>query len=172
MKVKLRKAILSDAKALLAMQKTAFMPLLEKYQDYDTSPAAETIERTQARIASSSGGFFKIVADGNWAGAVCIQQGKESAYWIGPIFIHPDFQGKGIAQRAMAEVEKLFAEASAWKLATLLEEQGNCYLYEKVGYVRTDRCEPINDKATLVYYEKDVLLKNGEQGELRDGVCS
>lgn len=162
MKVILEKAMQLDAKALLAMQKTAFMPLLEKYQDYETSPAAETIERTQARIAISSGGFFKIMVDGEWAGAMCIQQGNERAYWIGPIFIHPDFQGQGIAQRAMAEVEKLFEEASAWKLATLLEEQGNCYLYEKLGYVRTDRCEPINEKATLVYYEKDVLLRNRE----------
>ncbi len=162
MKVILKKAMQSDAIALLAMQKIAFMPLLEKYQDYDTSPAAETIERTQARIAIPSGGFFKILADGKWAGAMCIQQGKEKAYWIGPVFIHPDFQGKGIAQRAMAEAEKLFTDASAWKLATLLEEQGNCYLYEKLGYVRTDRCESINEKATLVYYEKDVLLKIGE----------
>lgn len=163
MGLSLIKAVHSDAKALLAMQKTAFGPLLEKYEDYETSPAMETIARAQARIAIASGGFYKIVSDGEWAGAMCIQQGKEEAYWIGPIFVHPDFQGKGIAQRAMAEAEKLFPEASAWKLATLLEEKGNCYLYEKVGYVRTDRREPINDKATLVYYEKAVHLKGGNQ---------
>lgn len=156
MNITLVKAIHSDARALLAMQKAAFQPLLEKYEDYDTSPAMETIARAQARIAIPSGGFYKIVSDGEWAGAMCIQQGNEEAYWIGPIFVHPDFQGKGIAQRAMAEAEKLFSEAAAWKLATLLEEQGNCYLYEKLGYVRTDRCEPLNDKATLVYYEKKV----------------
>lgn len=158
MNVTLTKAMESDAPALLAMQKKAFLPLLEKYQDYDTSPAVETIERTRKRIGDPSGGFFKIEADGSWAGAMCIRREKEGAVWIGPIFIDPDFQGKGIAQQAMLKAEKLFSHATVWKLATLLEEQGNCYLYEKMGYVRIGSCNPINDKATLVYYEKNVLL--------------
>jgi GNAT superfamily N-acetyltransferase len=162
MKVTLKKATESDAPALLAMQKKAFWPLLQKYQDYGTSPAMETIARTQKRIADPSGGFFKIVADGNWAGAMCIRHGKEGAMWIGPIFVDPAFQGKGIAQQAMRAAEQLFSDAVAWKLATLLEEAGNCYLYEKAGYVRVGSCVSINDKATLVYYEKKVCLKEKE----------
>lgn len=159
MKVTLKKATESDAPALLAMQKKAFWPLLQKYQDYGTSPAMETIERTQKRIADPSDGFFKIVANGDWAGAMCIRHGKEGAMWIGPIFVDPTFQGKGIAQQAMKKAENLFRDVSIWKLSTLLEEQGNCYLYEKVGYVRVASCVPINDKATLIYYEKNVCLK-------------
>lgn len=159
MDVTLEKAEESDAPALLAMQKKAFWPLLEKYQDYSTSPAMETIARTQKRIAEPSGGFFKIVADGNWAGAMCIRQGEEEAVWIGPIFIDPAFQGKGIAQQAMVAAEEHFSDKRVWKLATLLEEPGNCYLYEKLGYARIGGCVPINDKATLVYYEKNICLK-------------
>ena len=136
--------------------------MLEKYHDYGTSPAMETIARTQKRIADPSGGFFKIIADSNWAGAMCIRQGKEEAVWIGPIFIDPAFQGKGIAQQAMMAAEKLFSHKGVWKLATLLEEQGNCYLYEKMGYSRLSSCVPINDKATLVYYEKNRLLEEKE----------
>ena len=162
MKVTLKKAAASDAAALLAMQKKAFWPLLEKYQDYGTSPAMETIERTQKRIADPSGGFFKIVADGNWVGAMCIWHGKEGAMWVGPIFVDSAFQGKGIAQHAMLAAEMLFSNKGVWKLATLLEEQGNCYLYEKAGYVRVGSCVSINDKATLVYYEKKVCLKEKE----------
>lgn len=160
MKVTLTKASGPDAPALLSMQKTAFWPLFEKYEDYSTSPAMETIERTRTRIADPSGGFFKILVDGNWAGAICIRQGKEEAYWIGPIFVHPDFQRRGIAQQALREAEQLFLHAPAWKLATLLEEQGNCYLYEKMGYVRIGSSVPINEKATLVYYEKNMILKS------------
>ncbi|HSP21195.1 MAG TPA: GNAT family N-acetyltransferase [Planococcus sp. (in: firmicutes)] len=159
MKVTLTKAMESDAPALLAMQKTAFCPLLEKYQDYGTSPAMETIDRTRTRIAEPSGGFFKIEVDSEWAGAMCIRREKEGAYWIGPIFVLPAFQRRGIAQQAMWEAEKLFSGATEWKLATLLEEQGNCYLYEKMGYARIGSYVTINDKATLVYYEKDVVFK-------------
>lgn len=33
--------------------------------------------------------------------------------------------------------------------------RGNCYLYEKLGYHQTGKTEIINDKMTIVFYEKD-----------------
>ena len=41
-----------------------------------------------------------------------------------------------------------------WELDTILQEKGNCYLYEKMGYKATVKTEKINDKMTLVFYEK------------------
>lgn len=41
-----------------------------------------------------------------------------------------------------------------WELDTILQEEGNCYLYEKMGYHRTGKTVAINDKLTLVFYEK------------------
>ena len=41
------------------------------------------------------------------------------------------------------------------KLDTILQEKGNCCLYEKLGYHQTGKTEQINDKMTIVYYEKD-----------------
>jgi len=41
-----------------------------------------------------------------------------------------------------------------WELDTILEEAGNCYLYEKMGYRKTDKVEKINEKMTLVFYKK------------------
>jgi hypothetical protein len=40
-------------------------------------------------------------------------------------------------------------------LDTILQEAGNCYLYEKLGYKKTGKTEKINDKMDIVYYEKD-----------------
>lgn len=42
-----------------------------------------------------------------------------------------------------------------WKLDTILQEKGNCYLYEKLDYHKTGKTEIINDKMTIVFYEKD-----------------
>lgn len=39
-------------------------------------------------------------------------------------------------------------------LDTILQEKGNCYLYEKMGYRKTGKTEKINDRLTLVFYEK------------------
>ena len=72
---------------------------------------------------------------------------------ISPIFILPQYQNKGIAQIAMQLCEQLHGSEN-WELDTILQEEGNCYLYEKMGYHRTGKTVAINDKLTLVFYEK------------------
>ena len=49
--IRLQKAIKSDLNTIYEMQKAAFQPLLEKYQDYETNPAAESFERTAQRFS-------------------------------------------------------------------------------------------------------------------------
>ena len=57
-------------------------------------------------------------------------------------------------EMAFEEVEKIHGHDN-WKLYTILQEEGNCYLYEKLGYKRTGLVENINDKMDIVYYEKN-----------------
>lgn len=154
MAIKLEKAQGIDAEKLFEMQHAAFLPLLEKYQDFDTSPANEPLEKMKARIAEPDGGVYKIVADGKLVGAIRIRQKEVNKFWIGPLFIAPRFQGGGIAQSALRAAEELYPEAASWNLSTLLEEAGNCHLYEKMGFVREGIEEKLNCRATLVYYEK------------------
>ncbi len=45
MYLRLDKATDSDAQSIFEMQVKAFIPLLEKYQDHDTSPANEQLIR-------------------------------------------------------------------------------------------------------------------------------
>ena len=73
---------------------------------------------------------------------------------ISPIFIMSEYRNKGYAQQAIAEAERLHG-AENWSLDTILQEEGNCYLYEKLGYRKTGRTEKINYRLTLVFYEKD-----------------
>ncbi|MBP0726264.1 GNAT family N-acetyltransferase [Bacillus sp. RG28] len=151
MKIRLEKAIVSDAKTIFDMQVKAFTPLLEKYKDYDISPANEKIDRTLARINNRNGGFYKILADNILVGAICIWRNK-TQFWISPMFISPKYQGRGIAQKAIRLVKSMFPEATSWELATLLEEKRNCYLYEKMGFIQTGIRMKINNRTTLVYY--------------------
>lgn len=85
MNIKLIRATIEDSQELWQMQLESFQPLLEKYQDYDTNPASEPIDKMLVRLN---------------------------------------------------------------------QEEGNCYLYEKMGYHRTGKTKAINDKLTLVFYEK------------------
>ncbi|MGE7624042.1 GNAT family N-acetyltransferase [Viridibacillus sp. NPDC096237] len=133
------------------MQKKAFQKLLDKYQDYETNPANESIERLTEKI--QNGSFFKIISDNKFVGAIRIVQ-RNNSNWISPIFILPEYQGKGIAQKAMLLAEDLFSEYNVWELQTILQENSNCYLYEKIGYKRTDFERQINSRMTLIGYKK------------------
>ncbi len=89
-------------------------------------------------------------------GAIRIVDEKEEgkAKRISPVFVMPEYRNKGYAQKAMQLAEEIHG-SSNWELDTILQEKGNCHLYEKMGYYRTGKTEVINDKLTLLFYKKD-----------------
>ena len=72
---------------------------------------------------------------------------------ISPIFILPEYRNKGIAQSAIKICEEIHGNNN-WELSTILQEKGNCYLYEKLGYHSTGKTQVINDRLTLIFYKK------------------
>ena len=155
MKIKLIRAHLKDAEELWKMQVESFSELLDRYQDFDTSPANEPIEKVQQRLSQSFTYFYFICMDEQKIGAVRVVDKKEEGKCkrISPISILPQYRGKGYAQRAIQLCEEIHG-AQAWELGTILQEKGNCHLYEKMGYRKTGKTKKINEKMTLVFYEK------------------
>lgn len=154
MNIKLIRATIEDSKELWQMQLESFQPLLDKYQDYDTNPASEPIDKIIYRLKQEETYFYFICMNDVKVGAIRIIDFKSDGNKrISPIFILPKYQNKGIAQIAMQLCEQLHG-SEKWELDTILQEEGNCYLYEKMGYHRTGKTEAINDKLTLVFYEK------------------
>ncbi len=145
-----------DAEELWKMQVGAFASLYEKYQDTDTSPATEKIDKVQMRLNQSFTYFYFIVVDGEKVGAIRVVDEKEEgkAKRISPIFIIDRYRNHGYAQKAMELVEGIHG-ISNWELETILQEGGNCYLYEKMGYQKTGKMEKINERMTLVFYSKN-----------------
>ncbi|PGT19748.1 GNAT family N-acetyltransferase [Bacillus cereus] len=156
MEITLEKATEIDAKVIFQMQIDSFRPLLNKYKDYETNPANESVEKTISRINNTDGGYYKIKVDSDLVGAICISHKEEkSRFWISPMFILPNYQGRGIAQKILTLIEGMFPEAISWELATILEEERNCFLYEKMDYKRIEVIKKLNDKTTLIYYKKE-----------------
>lgn len=155
MEVKLVRADVSDAREIHNMQIEAFGKLLEKYQDYDTNPASESMEKVEMRLKQDVTYFYFICMGQTKVGAVRVVEPREAEKnkRISPIFVMPEFRGKGIAQEAMRLCEELHGSDN-WELDTILQEPGNCHLYEKMGYRQTGRTEVINERLTLVFYEK------------------
>lgn len=153
--IELRRAFVQDKEILWKMQKEAFAELLARYEDYDMSPGNESLERVEEKLSQPFTYFYWIMAENEAVGAIRVVDMKDgSRKKISPLFIMPQHRSRGYAQAAMAEAERLHG-ADNWKLGTILEEAGNCYLYEKIGYRKTGQTEKINDKMTIVYYEKN-----------------
>ena len=155
MEVRLLRANIDNAEELRAMQVEAFRKLLEKYQDYDTNPANEGVEKIQARLKQNFTFYYFICIGQQKVGAIRIIDKKETGKnkRISPIFILPEFQGKGVAQKAIRLCEDIHGDRN-WELETILQEPQNCHLYEKMGYRQTGKMQVINERLTLIFYEK------------------
>ena len=145
MEVRLLRANIDDAKELHAMQVESFKELLEKYQDFDTSPANENMEKVEARLKQDFTFYYFICIGQQKVGAIRIIDKKENGKnkRISPIFILPEFQGKGIAQKTIRLCEEMHGNEN-WELDTILQESKNCHLYEKMGYCQTGKTKVIN----------------------------
>lgn len=155
MSIILVKATKSDMKEIWEMQVEAFKSLLEKYQDYDMSPATESYENVLNKYKQPWTSYFFIIRNNEKVGVVRVIDKKDgSRKRIAPIWIMPAFRNQGLAQLAMREVEKLY-DSPHWQLDTILQEQGNIYLYEKLGYKRTGEIENIKDGMDIVYFHND-----------------
>ena len=154
-KVILIAATEDDLQTLWKMQVRAFSDILEKYQDYEMSPAAETFDKVMARYRQPWTTYYFIVAEDEVVGAIRVVDKKDgSRKRISPIWIMQEYRNKGYAQSAITAVEQIYGSEN-WCLDTILQEKGNLHLYEKMGYHQTGQIEKINDLMDIVFYEKD-----------------
>ena len=155
MKIDLIRASLKDTKEIWEMQVKSFKNFLDKYQDFETNPANEPISNVEMRLKQNFTFFYFIFVDNKKVGAIRVVDYKEKSRnkKISPIFVLPEYRNKGIAQSAIKICEEIHGNTN-WELSTILQEKGNCYLYEKLGYYPTGKTQVINDRLTLIFYHK------------------
>ena len=116
MRVQLEKASIEDAEAIHQLQVASFLPLLRKYQDHETNPAHDTVERIVDRLKQPSTTYFFIIVDDVRMGAIrVVYDAQKKRARISPIFIIPEYQNKGYGQEAMALAEDM-VDAETWEL--------------------------------------------------------
>lgn len=138
---------------LFQMRRKAFLPVLERYQDFDTNPAAESWEDFQRYFRKNSDNYFIQLGEIP-VGTLRVVRLSEDSCRLSPISILPEYQGKGYAQQALLIVETLYPLAKSWSLDTIKQEPKLVHLYKKLGYRRTGEEIPIKEGMTLVVYQK------------------
>ena len=153
--VRLVRIGIEEAEKLWKMQAEAFMGFYEKYQDAETSPATEPLGKMEWRLSQPHIYYYYIMRDETIVGAFRVIDRKELGIpkKLSSIFIMPEYRNQGLAQKAIRLAEEIHGERN-WVLDTILQEKGNCHLYEKMGYYQTGETKIVNDKLTLVSYQK------------------
>ena len=151
MSIKLVRIGVNDAEKLWTMQVQAFQKLLDKYQDLETNPANETKEKIKTKLLQKQTFFYYIYEGNDIVGAIRVIDKKDgSRKRVAPVFIMEKFRNKGLAQKAFCEIERIHGKDN-WELDTIFQEKGNCYLYEKLGYIRIGEI----DRMDIVHYIKN-----------------
>ncbi len=156
MAINLIKAEVESCSEIYELQIKSFQALLEKYQDEESNPGAETIERFYERFRQPNTDYWMIELEEKRIGAIRICDFGELCK-LKQIFILPEFQNCGYAQDAIKAVEKAYPNAQRWELDTILQEDKLCHLYEKMGYCKTGKITNIKDGMDLIDYAKGTV---------------
>lgn len=99
--MKLVRAHIQDAENLWKMQIAAFQELYDKYQDSETSPATETLEKTIIRLEQPCTYYYYIKVEDSVVGAMRVIDHKEEGKYkfLSPIFIMKEFGAEAMLNK-------------------------------------------------------------------------
>lgn len=163
-KLYLVKIDINEADMLHKMQVQSFQTLLDKYQDYETNPGAENLERVQKRLKDKSCDNYFIKLDEDVIGAIRIMKSTVDTEYdtckLKLLFILPQYQNNGYARHALLIAENYYPDVDKWELETIEQEKKLCHLYEKAGYKKTGKAERIKEDMDLIIYKKSKKIDN------------
>ena len=129
-----------DAGEVMTLQRAAFVQEALIYGTPEMPPLTQTLEEVESELHENIG---CVALDGpRMVGAVRARL-DGSLLLVGRIAIAPDRTGEGIGTTLLAAVERRGAEAGATEaeLFTGSLSEANLRLYEREGYVETERVQ-------------------------------
>lgn len=142
--------------AVFDIQRKAYKLLFDKYHDTNTSPYLESKEEILQKYTRPGTYGYIFLDQGIPVGAVRIIA-RDDVCKVSALAVLPEYQNRGIAQAALKEIESIHSGCKCWVLDTILEEKGNCHLYEKLGYTKSGEPQAVDDHMTLIHYKKQIV---------------
>ena len=153
--VSLQKADLKDCPLIHSIQVKSFVGMLQKYNDFESNPAAESLDQIQQRFQQPYTDYYLIEAGDETVGMLRVCDFGVNCR-LSPICILPEFRGNNYARQAISAMEQLYPDAKTWQLDTIAQEEYLCRMYENVGYRETGKTENLKEGMDLVFYEKEM----------------
>lgn len=147
-------ATLSDAEALLALQRRAYAEEAARYDDWSIPPLTETLDALQQAFATTT--ILKAVDGDVIVGSV---RGKDESgiCRVGRLIVEPGRQRQGIGSQLLRAIERYFPDVRSFELFTGEQSAGNLRLYERHGYMAIER-KALSPKVTIIVLRKPVMV--------------
>jgi len=149
--VTISRASLSNAEAILALQKLAYESEARFYDDWSLPPLTQGIASLRDEFGASLVLKATVAAD-HLVGSVRAKVDDGTAA-IGRLIVHPEFQGQGIGSELLKAVEAACAGVAKFELFTGSRSEATIRLYQRHGYTVT-RTEPLSPTMSITFLEK------------------
>jgi len=148
--ISITRSDLSDATAILELQKLAYQAEARIYNDFFIPPLVQSLDDLEAEYGSHV--FLKVVWQRQIIGSVraC---GRDGTCHIGRLIVHPDHQNRGIGKQLMSRIETEFPDSRRFEIFTGTKSEKNLAFYQNLGY-HPFRYEKLNEKVDMVFLHK------------------
>ena len=150
MKIEFEKASVDDVDELINVRNQSFY---EDYVKYGECPGYNLTKETMTEIILNRI-VYKIICNNQIVGSISIMDNNDNTYYIGCLCVIPEYENKGIGQKALRFTESKFSNAEVWTLQTPADKVRNHYFYKKSGYKIVK--EYMEGSVKLVLFEKKI----------------
>ena len=136
---------------LLTLQRAAYVPEAQLYDDVRLPALVQTLDELADELAHSN--CLAALAGGRLVGAVRTHE-RDGVLHVGRLAVVPDLQGRGIGTRLLLAAERMTRLARA-TLFTGARSTANLRLYRRHGYVDAHR-ETVRPGLEVVHLVKEL----------------
>ena len=162
--ITLRETAIEDVNALTAIQQNAFLPLYEKYHDAG-NPYLRDERDILCRLNNPKFLYLTILFDEKIVGGILyrikgstpfVKNLRWGKYYLGRVYISPEYQNKGIATEAILQSENFLKKPRKLYVDFPEDLDKNRKCYTKCGYRDTGKRLETEPGLILACFEKRI----------------
>lgn len=162
--ITLRETTIEDVNALTAIQQNAFLPLYEKYHDAG-NPYLRDERDILCRLNNPKFLYLTILFDEKIVGGILyrikgstpfVKNLRWGKYYLGRVYISPEYQNKGIATEAILQSENFLKKPRKLYVDFPEDLDKNRKCYTKCGYRDTGKRLEAEPGLILACFEKRI----------------
>lgn len=162
--ITLRETTIEDVDALTAIQQNAFLPLYEKYHDAG-NPYLRDERDILCRLNNPKFLYLTILYDEKIVGGILyrikgstpfVKNLRWGKYYLGRVYISPEYQNKGIATEAILQSENFLKKPRKLYVDFPEDLDKNRKCYTKCGYRDTGKRLEAEPGLVLACFEKRI----------------